>query len=148
MPIEMIEQLRSIEPRGEGVAQIDLLLAEVSEAGDARAIPLLLPFLARDDWPDELKFSLVHAIEAFDDRAYADGILAGLPALQAASPRWATIIHMRILNSPAALAAYDQALGAAPAASREAAAKVLSDLCARRPAFCDQCERLLRRVRD
>lgn len=148
MSVELIEQLRAIKPIGEGVGQIDQLLAEVSEAGDPRVVPLVMPFLAREDWPDDLKFSLVHAIEAFDDRAYAEGVLSGLPGLQASSPRWAGIIHMRILNSPGALAAYDEALGAAPPASRQAAAKVLTDLCARRPAFCDQCERLLRRVRD
>ena len=146
MSDEMIEELRAVEPRGEGLERIDQLLAEISEAGDPRSIAPLLPFLAREDWPEELKFSLVHAIEVFDDRVYAHAVLAGLPALQAASPRWATIIHTRILSAPAALAAYEQALAAAPAPSREAAAKVLSDLRTRRPAFADHCERLLRRI--
>ena len=146
MSFELIDHLRTIQPAGDGVGQIDQLLAEISEAGDPRCIELLLPFLASERWPDELKFSLVHAIEAFDDRVYAEAVLGGLPALQAASPRWATIIHVRILNSPAALAAYDAALAAAPAASRAAAAAVLSDLRVRRPAFSEQCERLLRRL--
>jgi hypothetical protein len=55
---------------------------------------------------DELMFSIVHTIEAFDDATYAKELVRSLPHFIPNAPRWCSIVHMRILNSTSALGAY------------------------------------------
>lgn len=45
------------------------------------------------------KLSIVHVAESVDDTPYVSALLAVLPALSASSPRWTSIVLMRVLNS-------------------------------------------------
>jgi predicted transcriptional regulator len=48
---------------------------------------------------DELMFSIIHGLEVFDDQTYVREILRGAASLCSKSPRWASILFMRMLNS-------------------------------------------------
>ncbi len=59
-----------------------------------------LIFSLKDDFEyDELMFSIIHTIEDFEDSLYVSEILKTLPNSVYTSPRWMSIIFMRILNS-------------------------------------------------
>ncbi len=44
-------------------------------------------------------FSLIHASEYFDGEAYVNELFAVLPRLKENSPKWASILLMRVLNN-------------------------------------------------
>jgi len=50
--------------------------------------------------------SIIHSIESFEDKIYVAEIIKSIPKFLSNSPRWASIIHMRIINSPDTLNAY------------------------------------------
>jgi hypothetical protein len=92
------------------VQRSEEVLGQIAGFHDPSSIGLLMPLLDDHAEYDELMFSIIHAIESFDDDIYVREILRHLPGFLAQSPRWTTIIHMRILNSPQTLAAYGSAI--------------------------------------
>lgn len=44
-------------------------------------------------------FSLIHAAESFDDESYIEGFLSVLIKLREKSPRWTSIVLMRVMNN-------------------------------------------------
>lgn len=53
---------------------------------------------------DEGMFSIIHAVESLDETpygSYVSALLSVFPTLSAASPRWASIVLMRVMNSDA-----------------------------------------------
>lgn len=59
---------------------------------------------------EKLMFSIIHAIETFDDDEYVEEIMEGLPVIWANSKRWTIVIHMRMINSPSTFASYKKKL--------------------------------------
>jgi hypothetical protein len=109
---DLIAQLANeIQDRRDNYVQrSEKLLGQIAGLHDPSSIGLLLPILDDHAEYDELMFSIIHAIESFDDNVYVREILRDLPEFLAKSPQWATILHMRILNSPQTLAAYGSAI--------------------------------------
>lgn len=96
-----IATLRRIELEGGDnfVARFENVLAEIAELNDPSAIVLLCSFFDDEAEYDELMFSIVHTIETFDDAIYARELFKAAPRFCATSPRWASIVFMRVLNS-------------------------------------------------
>lgn len=81
------------------VKAIDTTLAEVLAFNDPSAIRPLIRLIEDTAQHDEAIFSIIHSIESFDDDVYISEILKELPYLMHKSPRWASILFMRILNN-------------------------------------------------
>ena len=102
-----IATLRQIqlERSDDFVARFEEVLAEVVELNDPTCIVLLCAFFDDSEEFDELMFSIIHTIENFDDATYASQLVKAAPRLCENSPRWASIVFMRVLNSQASTAA-------------------------------------------
>lgn len=97
---ELIGELQAVDPDLPGNAvPFETLLAEVLALRAPKAIGSLLGLLRDDAQYDELMFSVIHGIEIFDDQTYVAEILRSASLLCGKSPRWASIIFMRMLNS-------------------------------------------------
>jgi hypothetical protein len=96
---ELIKELQHLDPDLPGnVADFEALLAEVVALRTPESIAPLLGLFRDDAQHDELMFSIIHAIEVYDDHDYVDQILRGSTAFCSHSPRWASIVFMRMLN--------------------------------------------------
>ncbi len=81
-------------------ARVDALLAE---GGDSLVADLLCS-LSDDAEYDEGMFSLIHAAESLDTAPYSRyvaALLSVFPSLFISSPRWSSILLMRVMNSEA-----------------------------------------------
>jgi hypothetical protein len=114
---ELIEELQAVDPDLPGnAAPFEALLAEVVALRMPEAIGPLLGLFRDNSQYDELMFSIIHGVEVFDDQTYVTEILRGASLLCSKSPRWASIIFMRMLNSePTRLALVRQLRDAEPA---------------------------------
>src|ERR1017187_9960462 len=97
---ELILELRAVDQNGPSYAMaFESILVEIIAI---RSPDVILPLLAffDDRAPyDEVMFSIIHGIEAFEDKAYVQQMLLGANNFCAMSPRWASIVFMRMLNS-------------------------------------------------
>jgi hypothetical protein len=110
------------------VARFESLLARIAALNDPASICALVG-LFDDDAPfDEMMFSIVHTIERFDDATYVREIARSLPAFWLKSPRWAPIVHMRIMNSAHAFGAYLQLAQDLTPEQRDAARAILQSI--------------------
>jgi len=89
-------------------------LSEFLELDTSEIIDPLLSFFDDNSKYDELMFSIIHTIEVFEDDIYTKKIIHNLRDFCLKSPKWASIIHMRILNSESTLNAYLNNLKIAP----------------------------------
>jgi len=81
------------------VTDLEMAIADVLAFHDPSCIvPLLMALNDRAEF-DEGMFSLIHAAESFDDDVYIQEFLRSAAELQPNSPRWASIVLMRILNN-------------------------------------------------
>lgn len=83
------------------VKTLDSAITDVLAFRDPACISPMLLALNDEAEFDEGMFSLIHAAESFDDEIYVRVFLRAIPNLQATSPRWASIILMRVLNNQA-----------------------------------------------
>lgn len=93
---------REIETGGARPAVIDAAIIELIADGDKRLPRDILSLLSDRAEYDEGMFSLIHAAETVEDDAYIDAFLSVFSQLASSSPRWASIILMRVLNSRSA----------------------------------------------
>jgi Immunity protein 30 len=96
--------------------------ALLTEGGDNLAADLL-SVLSDGAEHDEGMFSLIHAAESLDVtpyRSYVSALLSVFPVLFASSPRWASIILMRVMNSDATRHELVGQIRHAPASTKEA----------------------------
>jgi hypothetical protein len=143
--IGQLEQV--VQQSREGYVQsFDGILQQIAALNDPMCIPLLLPFFGDDAEYDEMLFTIIHTIEAFDDDVYVQKILDSLPSLLAKAPRWATVIHMRILNSPSAFAAYAGRVRNLSQEQRGSVRRVLELVRLENPRCDDRCSALLARL--
>ena len=96
-----IATLRQIqlERRKNFIELFEEVLADVAALNDPTCIVLLCSLFDDHEEFDELMFSVIHTIENFDDTTYASELVKAAPGLCNNSPRWASIIFMRVLNS-------------------------------------------------
>lgn len=125
------------------VQRSDEILSRIAALHDPSFIELLLPMFDDAAEHDELMFSIIHTIEAFEDATYVRSILHHLPEFLANSPRWATIIHMRILNSPPTLTAYADQLKSLTDIEKQAVRDVLLAVRRKNAKFEAQADSLL-----
>jgi hypothetical protein len=78
--------------------------------------------MLNDETEDDAMWSLVHAIERFDDATYVRQFLAALSGIVVGSSRWASILMMRLLNSDTSRAELIRQIRKAPVETRKAAA--------------------------
>lgn len=93
-------QTKSFNSNSENyVTEFENYLAIINKENTPESIPLLVELFEDDSKYDELMFSIIHSIERFDDETYIKYLLPELETIFKDSPRWATILIMRILNS-------------------------------------------------
>lgn len=142
---QLIDSLESV-PRDRtpaSFAEFESILAQIVAIEDPDCIAPLVLLLEDDESLDELMFSVVHTIEVFEDNLYVDRVLHALPALIGKSPRWAKILHMRILNSEPTRRAYAERYRRGEPDEKAAARDVLSGVREWRPEFADRVNAIL-----
>lgn len=117
-----IERLREIETNRDDsyVERFESVLATIADLNDPESIVALAEFFDDDAEFDELMFSIIHTIEVHDDETYVRELLKAAPRLCSRSPRWASIVFMRVLNSDATRKELVLQLRNSPAATKEA----------------------------
>ncbi len=148
MLADLVERLKQVvkQRHPDCLQQFEEILGKVAVLDNPACIPLLLPFFEDDAEHDEMMFSLIHTIEAFEDRVYVEKVLDGLRKLFAKSPTWAAVIHMRILNSPSTLAAYTERLKDLPQEQTAVVRDVLEAVRRNNARFNDRCQALLAKI--
>lgn len=117
-----VERLREIQANRDSkyVERFESVLASIAELRDPSSIVALTEFFDDDAEFDELMFSIIHTIEVHDDETYCRELLKAAPRLCQRSPRWASIIFMRILNSDSARTQLVLHLRNAPVSTKDA----------------------------
>lgn len=80
------------------VKAIDNRLAEVMSFNNPLVIRPLIRLFNDNPHYDEAIFSIIHGIESFEEDVYISEFLKELPYFIHKSPRWASILLIRILN--------------------------------------------------
>ncbi len=93
---------KEIEVDGARPAKIDAAVTAILATDDPRIASDLLSLLSDQAAYDEGMFTLIHTAESFDDTTYVRSLLLVFPELVSSSPRWASIVLMRVLNSDTA----------------------------------------------
>lgn len=88
------------------IKRAETFLYEICDENDPVSIGLLIKLLDDHFEYDEFMFSIIHCIEKFESSVYVHHVLKSVPESIYKSPRWASILHMRILNAPDTLIAY------------------------------------------
>jgi len=90
---------REIETGGARPSVIDDRVDALLSEGGATLTEDLLASLSDKAEYDEGMFSIIHAAESIADTPYVSALLSIFPALLVSSPRWASILLMRVMNS-------------------------------------------------
>ena len=140
----IVKMQNELKAHGDGYVQrFEDYLGQVAALNDPACIAELLPLLDDDAEYDEMMFSIIRTIERFDDATYVRSIVDQLGSFFAASPRWAVIVHMRILNSLPTLAAYADCIKTLPNDKRGVVRKVLEAVRKKNAKFVAPCDSLL-----
>lgn len=125
------------------VAEFERILGQIMALKDPDCIGALVILLEDDESLDGLMFPVVHTIEMFADDVYVDHILKALPALVRKAPRWARILHMRIMNSAPTRTAYSARYRCGESNEKTAAQEVLAGVCQWRPEYAERVNGIL-----
>jgi hypothetical protein len=142
---DLIEKMQyELSHRREGhVHRFEDHLAKVADLRDPDHIGRLLPLFDDETEFDEVMFSIIHTMENCTGAAYVREILNYLESFFAHSTRWTVVISMRIMNSPAAMAAFAHEIGSLTAKQKLAVRNVLESVRSKNAKFFDQCDSLL-----
>lgn len=111
---------REIETGGARPAAIDAHVDALLTEGSVTLVQDLLSSLSDEAEYDEGMFTLIHAAESIADTPYVSALLQVFPTMLASSPRWASIVLMRVMNSNASQHELVRQLRDAPAPIKEA----------------------------
>ena len=114
---------REIQLEGARPTIIDRYVQALLTCGGDNLAADLLTALSDEAAYDEGMFSLIHAAESLDGApfgSYVFALLSIFPALMASSPRWASIVLMRVMNDDSSRHELVRQIRAAPAPTREA----------------------------
>ncbi len=105
---ELINDLKLILTQSDSdlVIKFENKLEEIYLTNDSAIISELVKVMDDTFEFDELMFSIIHTIESFEDNVYVKEIISSTPYFILKSPRWASIVYMRIINSPETLKSY------------------------------------------
>ena len=95
---ELIEEIRLAQVLGSW-GRLEELGAELADRMRPDLVTPLLVALVDNVDDEEVVFGLVHLAETVDGAQYTQGVIAALPQMVSAAPRWAKIVVSRILNS-------------------------------------------------
>lgn len=132
----------------EYVRRIERSIAQLVVANDTESIILLLQFLDDESEFDELMFSIIHAVEKLQDEQFIDVIIAKIGSIFSTSPRWATVILMRILNSPSSMAVLSRKIENISEENWQSIRAVIVAVRNRHSRFDERCGNLLKARRD
>lgn len=121
-----------------------MVLSSISKLNNPDCIEPLVMQLEDNEKMDKMMFNIVHIIERFDDAVYISHLLNVLPELWLKAPRWAMILHMRVLNSPNSFDAYAARLVQSTDVESLAVRRVLHGVTAWRPEFKGRVDDFLR----
>lgn len=113
---------REIETGGARPSIIDSHIDTLLTEGGATLAEDMLALLSDRAEFDEGMFSIIHAVESLDEApygSYVSALLSVFPTLSASSPRWASIVLMRVMNSNASRHELVRQLRDAPASIKE-----------------------------
>lgn len=113
---------REIETGGARPSLIDKHVDVLLTEGGASSAEGLLALLSDKAEYDEGMFSIIHAAESLDGPpygSYVSALLSVFPTLSVSSPRWASIVLMRVMNSDASRHELVRQLRDAPAPIKE-----------------------------
>ena len=100
---KLVKELKSIdESRSDYATQFERLLAQLVELQNPQIIEPLIDFFNDEAPYDEVMFSIVHSIEIFEDEVFVRSLLKKAESFYKFSPRWASIVFVRVLNSQSA----------------------------------------------
>jgi len=88
-----------IQHHGARPTILDTLVSKLlAHSGDKVSRDLLL-LLSDEAEYDEGMYSLIHAAESAPDKEYVLSLLSVFSAIETSSPRWTSVVTMRVLNS-------------------------------------------------
>lgn len=118
-----------------GAKKVDETIAMLMLHPDARCIQPLLLSLNDNARDDEGLFSIIHAAESFDNKRYVEELMVVMPELRTTSPRWASILLMRVLNNDSTKLILVQKLRTADVEVKEAIRWLCEKINERNPSF-------------
>ncbi|CAG0953407.1 hypothetical protein ANRL4_00219 [Anaerolineae bacterium] len=142
--IDTLSNLNALSPTH--TEDFEKTLSDIASQNDPDCIGKLVKFFRDDAKYDELMFSIIHTIEVFEDVTYTREIQKSLPTLWAQSPKWAMILHVRILNSPSTLDAYITQVSETSVVERHAIYKTLQAVESKWPEFSGRCKLIIDRL--
>jgi hypothetical protein len=147
---ELIEQLRAVihDRRDDYVKTAESIIAEIAKIEDASVVGALISCFDDTSPHDELMFSIVHTIERWDDETYSREVSNTVESFWRHSPRWAQIVHLRILNSEVTLQAYLECLESSGASKRSVACEIFGAIARRWPKLASKAEPLVERLKS
>lgn len=116
-------------------ATIDEIITKLFQLPSAINPADFLSLLRDDAEYDEGMFSLIHAAESANDTIYVQGLIQVFAAIASTAPQWASVVLMRILNSPATQIELIRQLAGAPSSARNAIGQVCGRIAQDNPEF-------------
>ena len=96
---EALELIMKVPRSDNYVQEFEHALSESIDFSNPEIIGVLINFLDdAEDYP-ELMYSIIHSVEVFEDKVYIGELLKTAAKLCTRSPKWASIVFMRVLNS-------------------------------------------------
>lgn len=136
-----IDELNKLDNNNKDyLSKFENILEKIADLNNQSCIQLLLLFFNDNCEYDKLMFSIIHAIEIFDDDEYVDEIMEGLPVIWANSKRWTIIIHMRMINSPLTFASYKKKLSYINYEQKSIVREILKELVEKRIEFTEKAK--------
>ncbi|MDP9838354.1 hypothetical protein J2T09_003121 [Neorhizobium huautlense] len=126
---------REIDGGGARPAMIDELVVRLLQLSPAVRPADFLSLLRDDADYYEGMFSLIHTAETVEDMTYIEAVLLVFCDIAAKAPQWASVVLIRILNSPPTQAELIRQLANAPLPARQAIRKVCKDIAQDSPEF-------------
>ena len=118
-------------------------LANVIALNNPACIVPLTAFLKDKSSNDHVMFSIIHAIESFDDATYTRELLKALPVLVDSAPDWAGVLVMRVLNSPLCLEALVNCAERAQQSEKDALGILVANINNEDEVFLSRTQRVL-----
>ena len=104
---------------------------------------MLLPFFSDKCEFPEIMYSIIHAIESFEDEIYIEQLFKGILILWKSSPEWTLVLHFRILNSITTIAEYCNQLPKLSPPQKRIIKEILLQVEKDSPQFTEKCQNLL-----
>ena len=104
---KIVEDIKALDVNDSAyIEEYEILLSRIADINIPVVIEHLIPLFDDEFEYDEIMYSIIHIIEGYNDIEYCSHLLKTLPSFIYKSPRWASVVHMRIMNSKETLEEY------------------------------------------